>query len=130
MLSMVVVTGYVGQISLAQMSLAGVAAFFMARMMADGSTTTHEPVPGQRAGAAVADRRRCSASSPPSSSACSLGLPAVRIRGVQLAVVTLAFAISLQTLYLENQALTDLSAGAPANVHAGDVLRDRPGVDR
>ena len=45
-----------------------------------------------------------------------LGLPAVRIRGVQLAVVTLAFAISLQTLYLENQALTDLSAGAPANV--------------
>ena len=37
MLSLVVLTGYTGQISLFQMSLAGVAAFFMARMMADGS---------------------------------------------------------------------------------------------
>ena len=37
MLSLVVLTGYTGQISLAQMSLAGVAAFFMARMMADGT---------------------------------------------------------------------------------------------
>ncbi len=115
MLSMVVLTGYVGQISLAQMSLAGVAAFFMARMMANGSTTTTNPFPVDGPGfpwpiaaalgviAAVAV-------------GVVLGLPAVRIRGVQLAVVTLAFAISLQTLYLENQALTDLSAGAPANV--------------
>ena len=42
-----------------------------------------------------------------------VGLPAVRIRGVQLAVVTVAFAISLQSLYFENQSLTQLSAGAP-----------------
>ena len=45
MLSMVVITGYVGQISLAQMSLAGVAAFFTARMMANGSTTSTNPFP-------------------------------------------------------------------------------------
>ena len=45
MLSMVVITGYVGQISLAQMSLAGVAAFFMARMMAHGTTTSTNPFP-------------------------------------------------------------------------------------
>ena len=57
MLSMVVVTGYVGQISLAQMSLAGVAAFFMARMMADGSTTSTNPFPVDGPGLAVADRR-------------------------------------------------------------------------
>jgi branched-chain amino acid transport system permease protein len=117
MLSMVVLTGYVGQISLAQLSLSGVAAFFMARMMADGSTTATNPFPVGGPGL-------------PWPIAASLGvivaiivgvligLPAVRIRGVQLAVVTLAFAISLQTLYLENDKLTDLSAGAPANVRA------------
>ncbi len=44
-----------------------------------------------------------------------VGLPAVRIRGVQLAVVTVAVAISLQTLYFENDELTDLSAGSPAH---------------
>ena len=43
MLSLVVLTGYTGQISLVQMSLAGVAAFFMARMMADGTGQGIEP---------------------------------------------------------------------------------------
>ena len=56
-LSYVVLTGYVGQISLAQLGLAGVAAFFMARMMADGSLDVDQPVPGERA-------RRCTGSSP------------------------------------------------------------------
>jgi branched-subunit amino acid ABC-type transport system permease component len=115
MLSMVIITGYSGQISLAQMSLAGVSAFFMARMLADGSTTATNPFPvsgpdlpwpiAAVLGVAVAVVV-----------GVVLGLPAVRIRGVQLAVVTLAFAISLQTLYLENRSLTDLSAGAPANI--------------
>ena len=117
MLSMVVVTGYVGQISLAQMSLAGVAAFFMARMMADGSTTTTNPFPvsgpdlpwpiAATLGVAVAV-----------AVGVLLGLPALRIRGVQLAVVTVAAAITLQTLYLENDKLTDLTAGSPARVDA------------
>ena len=53
MLSYVVLTGYVGQISLAQLGLAGVAAFFMARMMADGTADVHQPLPGQRAGAST-----------------------------------------------------------------------------
>jgi branched-chain amino acid transport system permease protein len=115
MLSMVVLTGYVGQISLAQLSLSGVAAFFMARMMADGSTTTTNPFAVNGPGlpwpiAAVLGV--CLAIVV----GVLIGLPAVRIRGVQLAVVTLAFAISLQTMYLENDKLTDLSAGAPANV--------------
>jgi branched-subunit amino acid ABC-type transport system permease component len=115
MLSMVIITGYSGQISLAQMSLAGVSAFFMARMLADGSTTATNPFPvdgpdlpwpiASVLGVVVAVIV-----------GVVLGLPAVRIRGVQLAVVTLAFAISLQTLYLENRSLTDLSAGAPANI--------------
>ena len=120
MLSMVVITGYVGQISLAQMSLAGVAAFFTARMMANGSTTSTNPFPVS--GPALPW---------PIASLCGvavavivgvlLGLPAVRIRGVQLAVVTLAFAISLQTIYLENVSLTDLHAGAPASFHPASI---------
>jgi branched-chain amino acid transport system permease protein len=117
MLSMVVVTGYVGQISLAQMSLAGAAAFFMARMMAHGTTTISNPFPVSGPGlpwpiaallgviAAVVV-------------GVLVGLPAVRIRGVQLAVVTIAVAISLQSLYFENSKLTGLSAGAPAHVNA------------
>jgi branched-subunit amino acid ABC-type transport system permease component len=121
MLSMVVVTGYVGQISLAQMSLAGVAAFFMARMMADGSTTSTNPFPVSGPGLPwfVAAPLGVVAAIVVG---VLLGLPAVRIRGVQLAVVTLAFAISLQTLYLENEKLTDLSAGAPANVRAASFF--------
>ena len=129
MLSMVVVTGYVGQISLAQMSLAGIAAFFMARMMADGSTTSTNPFPVERPGAALADRRRLGIAAAVVVGLL-VGLPAVRIRGVQLAVVTIAVAIALQTLYFENQALTDLSAGAPGLRATGDDLRHRPGVDR
>jgi branched-chain amino acid transport system permease protein len=117
MLSMVVLTGYVGQISLAQLSLSGVAAFFMARMMADGSTTPTNPFPVSGPGlpwpiAAILGIVVAVVVG------VLIGLPALRIRGVQLAVVTLAFAISLQTLYLENDKLTDLSAGAPASVRA------------
>lgn len=121
MLSMVVVTGYVGQISLAQMSLAGAAAFIMARMMANGSTTISNPFPVSGPGlpwpvaaligvvAAIAV-------------GVIVGLPAVRIRGVQLAVVTVAAAISLQTLYFENSSLTGLTAGAPANVRPAGIF--------
>ena len=66
MLSMVVITGYVGQISLAQMSLAGVAAFFMARMMADGSTTASNPFPVSGPGLPWPIAGAPRASSPPS----------------------------------------------------------------
>ena len=117
LLSVVVVTGYVGQISLAQLSLAGVAAFFMARMMADGSTTSINPfaVSGPGLPWPVAALLAVVVSVVVG---VLLGLPALRIRGVQLAVVTLAAAISLQTLYLENDVLTGLRAGAAANITA------------
>ena len=121
MLSMVVVTGYVGQISLAQMSLAGAAAFFMARMMANGSTSASNPFPVSGPGlpwpvAAILGVIAAIAVG------VIVGLPAVRIRGVQLAVVTVAVAISLQTLYFENVELTALSAGAPASVKPASIF--------
>ena len=113
MLSMVVLTGYVGQISLAQMSLCGVAAFMMSRFMADGLPRGSNLVPvngpdfpwpiAAVGGIIVAVLV-----------GLLLGLPALRIRGVQLAVVTIAAAISIQFIYLQNDELTDLRAGVPA----------------
>ena len=115
MLSLVVLTGYTGQISLMQMSLAGVAAFFMARMMADGtvqgsglSAVSGPGLPwplAALAGVAVAVLV-----------GLVLGLPAVRIRGVQLAVVTIAAAVTIQDVYLDNDKLTGLVSGAPATI--------------
>ncbi len=120
-LSMVVLTGYIGQISLAQMSLAGVASFFMSRMVANGEET----IPGFGAvsgpdlpwwiaailGVAVAIIV-----------GLLLALPALRIRGVQLAVVTIAAAIAVQTLYLENEELTGLRAGVPAGTKVPTIF--------
>jgi len=115
MLSIVLLAGYTGQISLAQMSFAGIAAFVTARMMADGigrgSNLVAVTGPGLAwpiagvigIGAAVVV-------------GVVVGLPAVRIRGVQLAVVTIAAAIALQGLYFENEVITQLRAGVPAYI--------------
>ena len=125
MLSMVVVTGYVGQISLAQMTLAGMAAFFMARMMANGGTTATNPFPVSGLGlpwpiAAILGIAAAVVVG------LLVGLPALRIRGVQLAVVTGAVAITMQSLYFENDQLTDLSVRRAGARQRGDVLRHRP----
>ena len=113
MLSYVVLTGYVGQISLGQMSIAGVAAFFTARMMANGSVSPLSPFPvhGPNLPWPIAAVLGIIVAVVVG---VVLGLPALRIRGVQLAVVTLAAAVSLQTLYFENQKFTDLRAGSNA----------------
>lgn len=113
MLSYVVLTGYIGQISIAQLSMAGVAAFVTTRLMANGVASPQQPFPV----------RGLDWPWPPAAIAGVLvailvgvvvGLPAVRVRGVQLAVVTLATSVLLQTQYFENERLTDLSAGSNA----------------
>ncbi|MEP1124686.1 MAG: ABC transporter permease [Ilumatobacter sp.] len=115
MLSLVILTGYIGQISLMQMSFAGISGFMTARMMADGigrgsnlSPVTGPGLPWPIAGAigvlvAIVV-------------GVVVGLPALRIRGVQLAVVTIATAVAIQALYLENEVITQLRAGIPAYV--------------
>ncbi|MEL6891527.1 MAG: ABC transporter permease [Actinomycetota bacterium] len=115
MLSIVLLTGYVGQISLAQMSFAGLAAFATARMMADGEPRGANLVPVEGLGLPWP------LAAPIGIAAAVvigvlLGLPAVRIRGVQLAVVTIAAAIAIQTNILENEWITQLRAGVPAFV--------------
>jgi branched-subunit amino acid ABC-type transport system permease component len=116
MLSMVVLTGYVGQISLAQMSLAGISAFMMARMMANGepSGSNLVPVPGPDFPWPIAAIIGIAAAVVVG---LLIGLPALRIRGVQLAVVTLAAAVAIQSLLLENEEITELRAGVPAFVN-------------
>jgi branched-chain amino acid transport system permease protein len=121
MLSYVVLTGYVGQISLAQLTLAGVSAFFMVRLMSDGtvSDTTPFPVDGPGWPMIVAM---------PLAVALAvivgvlIGLPALRIRGVQLAVVTIAAGLAISSFYFNNPQLTDLEAGSDAPVPPPDLF--------
>jgi branched-chain amino acid transport system permease protein len=115
MLSIVLLTGYTGQISLAQMSFAGIAAFVTARMMADGIGRGSNLVPVTGPGLAwpIAGAIGIAAAVV---IGLVVGLPAVRIRGVQLAVVTIAAAVALQGLYFENDVITQLRAGVPAYV--------------
>jgi branched-chain amino acid transport system permease protein len=105
MLSWIVITGYLGQISLVQVSLAGLAAFVAAKLAANLDK--------------VSDFDLLSINGPnlPDPLAALLGilaavglgliigLPAVRIRGVQLAVVTAAAAGPIGLLLLKNEFL-------------------------
>lgn len=115
MLSYVLLAGYVGQISMVQLSIAGVAAFFMARMTANGTPSPEDPFAVSGPGlawpiAAILGIIVAVAVG------IILGIPALRIRGVQLAVVTIAAAVALQTLYFDNAKLTNLMAGSNAAV--------------
>lgn len=111
-LSMVLLSGYVGQISLLQITLAGIAAFITGRLVSKPAVTGGDfnpfdvtgpgwPWPVAAAVGIVA-------------AVCVgliLAIPALRIRGVQLAVVTIAAAISIYFFYLDNQSLTRLQGG-------------------
>ena len=95
MLSFVVLTGFVGQISLAQAAFAGIAGFTLSKL----ATTTGIPFPFSMLIAAGA--------------ATLLGvitaIPALRIRGTQLAVVTLGVAVATEAFIFDNPSLTPLT---------------------
>ena len=83
-LSIVVLTGYVGQISLAPLAFAGVAAFSMVKLTNDfGVPFPIAPLLGAAIAAGVG---------------VLAGLPAVRVRGLNLAIVTLAAAVAIEEL--------------------------------
>lgn len=110
-LSFVVLAGYVGQISLVQISLAGTAAFITARLVANEGPSDANPfaVGGPHWPWPLASLVGIVA-------AILVGLivaiPALRIRGVQLAVVTIAAAISMWTLFFDNPSATKLQGGS------------------
>ena len=86
-LSLVVLTGFVGQISLAQMALAGTAGFFMSKYFAD------LPFPlAPLIGSVVA-----------ALFGAAISIPALRLRGVNLAVITLAAAVAIEQLVFKNK---------------------------
>jgi branched-chain amino acid transport system permease protein len=97
-LSFVVLIGYVGQISLAQMAIAGVAGFTLAKI----ATHTGIPFPIAPIISAFAA----------TAVALIAAIPALRVRGVQLAVVTLAAAVAIENFVFANPAWSGGVKGA------------------
>ena len=97
-LSWVIVTGYVGQISLAQLALAGVSGFMLSRL----TTQWGVPFPLSALIAALAA----------AVVGGIVGLPALRVRGVNLAIVTMAAAIAIESIYFTNPSFDGGGSGA------------------
>ncbi len=98
LLSLVVLTGLVGQISLAQAGIAGTAGFALSKL----GESVGIPFPISTFLAALVA----------TIFGVLVGIPALRIRGVQLAVVTMAGAVALEKFIFRNPSLTD-AAGNP-----------------
>jgi sulfate-transporting ATPase len=97
-LSLVVVTGYCGQISLAQLTLAGVAGFLLSPLT-DSWGVPFPIAPLLAAlGAGVIG--------------VLVGLPALRIRGLLVGVVTLIFALTVEALWFRNNSFNGGVDGA------------------
>ena len=98
MLSLVVLTGLVGQISLAQAGIAGTAGFALSKL----GDAAGIPFPISPLLAALVA----------TVFGVLIGIPALRIRGAQLAVVTLAGAVALEKFIFRNTQLAE-AAGNP-----------------
>ncbi|OAH09952.1 leucine/isoleucine/valine transporter permease subunit [Streptomyces jeddahensis] len=96
-LSYVVITGYVGQISVMQLALSGTAGFVLSHL----ATGLHIPFPFNALGATLLATLL----------GVAAGISALRVRGVSLAVVTLAAALAM-----EQALFTNTSFGGTAGV--------------
>jgi ABC-type branched-subunit amino acid transport system ATPase component/branched-subunit amino acid ABC-type transport system permease component len=116
-LSLTVVTGYAGQISLAQFGLAGLSAFTAAKLSADLGFTFWEALIG---GVLIAIPV-----------GVVVGLPALRARGVNLAIVTLGFGLTIEDVLLSDPNLQNQGAGLqvkPPSIFGFDLSAfDHPG---
>src|SRR5262245_24206756 len=98
-LSLVVITGFVGQVSLAQVTLAGVAGFAVSHMSAKaGIGFPWGPLVGSAAAVVIG---------------LVVGVSALRVRGVSLAVVTLAGVVAIEQFGFANRRWGSGSTGAP-----------------
>lgn len=116
-LSIVVVTGYVGQISLAQMAFAGVAGFTAIEVADNGLPFPLAVLVAVALATAVG---------------VAVGVPALRARGMSLAVATMALAVAVEQLVLGSEALSGGVGGrsAPRPYLFGiDVGISAPGAD-
>jgi branched-chain amino acid transport system permease protein len=98
-LSIVVTTGFVGQISLAQIALAGVSAFAITKLAAHtGLGFPIVPLIGALAATGFG---------------LVVGLPALRVRGVNLAVMTMAAAVAIENFGFQNATWGAGPSGSP-----------------
>ncbi len=98
-LSIVVLTGFVGQISLAQMAFAGAAGFSLSQFSDKlGIPFPLAPLLATLVAALLG---------------LLVGLPALRVRGVNLAVVTLGLGVAVVELWFKNPDYTGGFAGSP-----------------
>ena len=96
-LSLVVVTGYTGQISLAQLTLAGVSAYILSTF----ATTWGIPFPVAPILSALVA----------AAAGVLIGIPALRVRGLMLGVVTLTFAAGVEAIWFNNNAIDGGASG-------------------
>ena len=98
-LSLVVITGFVGQVSLAQVTLAGVCGFTVSHLVVDaGIGFPWGPIIGSLAAVAVGT---------------TVGASALRVRGVSLAVVTIAGVVAIEQFGFANERWGAGSGGSP-----------------
>lgn len=95
-LSVVVLTGYVGQVSLAPLAFSGVSGFLVAKFAGAGLPFPVAPVLAALAATGVG---------------IAVGIPALRVRGMSLAVATLAGAVAIEELMFKSSWLTGGSGG-------------------
>jgi len=101
-LSVVVVTGYAGQLSLAQFAMAGAGAYVSARLTADtGAPFAVSLLVGVLVALPIG---------------VLVGLPALRTRGENLAIATLGLSVALSALVFTNLSLT----GGISGFHVGN----------
>jgi branched-chain amino acid transport system permease protein len=98
-LSLVVITGFVGQVSLAQVTLAGVSGFTVSHLLVDADIGfPWGPLAGSVTGVVVG---------------LIVGASALRVRGVSLAVVTLAGVIAIEQFGFANSTWGAGPSGSP-----------------
>jgi branched-chain amino acid transport system permease protein len=98
-LSLVVITGFVGQVSLAQVTLAGVCGFTVSHLVVDaGIGFPWGPIIGSLAAVVVGT---------------TVGASALRVRGVSLAVVTIAGVVAIEQFGFANERWGAGSGGSP-----------------
>ncbi len=98
-LSVIVITGYVGQVSIMQLALAGVSAYLVSHLATDaGIGFPLAPVIAALAATGLG---------------LVVGVSALRVRGVQLAVVTLAAAVAIENAWFTTTTLGGGQGGAP-----------------
>jgi branched-chain amino acid transport system permease protein len=100
-LSIVVLTGFVGQISLAQMTFAGFSAFTVSTLSVERGWPFPWPIFAGTLVALVAGM--------------IIAVPALRVRGVSLAIVTFACAVAADTVVFRHPSVNDPLLGAPVD---------------